>query len=63
MISEHDARQRDPVNHKSQWAEAMAEFTERRQRLIDSDQFALVYSNGYVMLKNGNVVWHSTVGE
>ena len=61
MISEHDARQRDPITHQNQWKAAMAEFTARREELIDSDQFSLVYTNGYIMLKNGDVIWHATV--
>lgn len=61
MISEYAARFRDPVTHQNQWEAAMAEFTARRQELIDSNQFSLVYTNGYVTLKNGDVVWHATV--
>ena len=58
MLTESEAR-RPPVSDN--WSKAMEEFKERRQSLIDSRRFFYVYTNGYVALKNGSVVWHSLV--
>jgi len=58
FLTEQEARQYPTsVN----WKAAMDEFHARSQELKDSGKFALVYTNGYVMLKDGNVVWHGKV--
>ena len=58
MLTEQEARA-GPL--AINWTQAMKEFLSRRQDLIDSGCFALVYTNGYVMLKSGDVVWHTQV--
>ena len=45
------------------WKQAMREFQERRQALIDSGKFLYVWTNGYVRTQDGDVVWHTEVSK